>query len=170
MYWKFSAALYSGNSRLLKACATLRARMPRMPLPDFARYAQNTLTAAELTRATFTVTDLSAHPLDFVLPLLPAGQSCIIGVTRGPDGGFRLSCGFDHRVTEGGEVAQFLAEVRERLLTFGTAQTAAVDAACDYCGRTASEAVGLYKTKGLMKVLNGRGDEALCCASCWNGW
>lgn len=134
-----------------------------------ARYAVNALTPAELTRATFTVTDLSAHPLDFVLPLLPVGQSCIIGVTRDADARFRLRCGFDHRVTEGGEVAQFLAELRERLMSFGS-QRSPVEAACAYCGRTAAEAVGQFREKGLIRIFDGRGDEALCCASCWNGW
>jgi pyruvate/2-oxoglutarate dehydrogenase complex dihydrolipoamide acyltransferase (E2) component len=134
------------------------------------RYSLNQLTSAELTRATFTVTDLSAHPLDFVLPLLPRGQSCIIGVTRGPDEQFRLRAGFDHRVTEGAEVALFLGELRERLMSFGVAAARAAEPACGCCGRTASEAVGQFKEKGLLRVVNGRGEEGFCCASCWNGW
>jgi pyruvate/2-oxoglutarate dehydrogenase complex dihydrolipoamide acyltransferase (E2) component len=162
----------------------------RLGLPEVAqaiadavgRYVAGGLTAAELTRATFTVTDLSAEPLDFVLPLLPRGQSCILGVTR-DDAGFRIFAGFDHRVTEGREVAVFLGELRRRLLSFASPRAAPVAAAtgaadetgqlaaeCAYCARTAAEVTGPGKDKGLLKLADLNGREILCCASCWNGW
>jgi 2-oxoglutarate dehydrogenase E2 component (dihydrolipoamide succinyltransferase) len=134
------------------------------------RYTNNALTSAEMTRATFTVTDLSADELDFIFPLLPRGQSCILGITHSAAGGFRIFAGFDHRVTEGREIAAFLGELRTRLLTFAAAQKAAAPAAnCGYCGRSADEAVK-GKEKGLLKVIVRDGGEVLCCASCWSGW
>ncbi len=136
-----------------------------------ARYANNALTSAELSRATFTVTDLSADELDFVLPLLPRGQSCILGITQSAQAGFRIFAGFDHRVTEGREVAMFLGELRDRLRSFGSIERPGIRAACcAYCGRSAAEAVTRSKEKGLLKIVDREGCDALCCASCWNGW
>jgi pyruvate/2-oxoglutarate dehydrogenase complex dihydrolipoamide acyltransferase (E2) component len=137
-----------------------------------ARYADGALTAAELTRATFTVTDLSADELDFVLPLLPRGQSCILGITRDATVGYRIFAGFDHRVTEGREVASFLSELRVRLQSFAAPMPAAatVAAHCAFCDQSAADAVGRGKTKGLLKMVDLHSRDILCCASCWNGW
>jgi len=132
------------------------------------RYVGGGLTVAELTRATFTVTDLSASDLDFVLPLLPAGQSCILGVTHSKGSGFRVFAGFDHRVTEGREVSLFLGELRERLLSFASGH--APDAACSFCGQSLGDTVGKADAPGLLQVIGRSGAPALCCVSCWNGW
>ncbi|MGD0107610.1 MAG: 2-oxo acid dehydrogenase subunit E2 [Rhodopila sp.] len=137
-----------------------------------ARYMNNELTSAEMSRATFTVTDLSADELDFVLPLLPHGQSCILGITRSEEAGYRVFAGFDHRVTEGREVASFLSELRQRLQSFASSATrpSAVIAECTFCGRSAHDAVWSSKDKGLLKLVDREGRDVLCCASCWNGW
>lgn len=136
-----------------------------------SRYVNGELTALELTRATFTVTDLSAGELDFVLPLLPRGQSCIVGVTLSLKEGYRLFAGFDHRVTEGREVMAFLGDLRERLLSFSSTSCKVVSGpVCAFCARSAAEAVTSSREKGLLKVAGANGDELLCCGSCWNGW
>lgn len=135
-----------------------------------ARYASNDLKASELTCATFTVTDLSAEDLDFIFPLLPAGQSCIIGIVHSASG-YRLFAGFDHRVTEGREVSLFLNELRDRLYTFGSRPDAGMPTtACSICGRSALDAMQKGRDKGLLKLSDHHGRELLCCASCWNGW
>ncbi len=152
------------------ADTTALADLPEIMADAVARYVEEGLTAAEMTRATFTVTDLSDGDLDFVLPLLPRGQSCILGITRDADGAFRLFAGFDHRVTEGREVSSFLGELRTRLLSFSAAEPDGGSAHCLYCERSAEEAVGLAKDRGLLRIVDRRGREALCCASCWNGW
>ena len=136
-----------------------------------ARYVNNELTPQELTRATYTVTDLSAGELDFVLPLLPRGQSCIVGITSSAASGYRLFAGFDHRVTEGREVTAFLGELRDRLLSFSVAGLTATSASvCAFCARSSTEAVLSSKEKGLLRVVDRQGNEVLCCGSCWNGW
>jgi 2-oxoglutarate dehydrogenase E2 component (dihydrolipoamide succinyltransferase) len=136
-----------------------------------ARYLDNRLSGAELTRATFTVTDLSASELDFVFPLLPQGQSCIIGITHSAAIGFRLFVGFDHRVTEGREAGLFLHELKQRLQSYRVSRPGqATQLSCAECGRTLSEAAGRGKEKGLLKIIDRNGQEALCCMSCWNGW
>jgi pyruvate/2-oxoglutarate dehydrogenase complex dihydrolipoamide acyltransferase (E2) component len=145
--------------------------LSRLIADAVARYMDNTLTASEMSRATFTVTDLSAEELDFVFPLLPSGQSCILGITRDSASVFRLFAGFDHRVTEGREVAQFLGELSTRLQSFASSIAAPPAAlSCDYCHKTLAEAVTRSKDKGFLSVINGQGSKALCCASCWNGW
>nr|WP_321986766.1 2-oxo acid dehydrogenase subunit E2 [uncultured Lichenicoccus sp.] len=152
-----------------------RASLPELSasIADAAeRYAANQLTATELSRSTFTITDLSADGLCFMLPLLPRGQSCIIGITHNTDIGYQLYAGFDHRVTEGREVASFLADLRDRLKSFAARDRpiAKGKAECAYCGRSALEAAGKYGGKGLMRTLDGSGHDVLCCGSCWNGW
>jgi pyruvate/2-oxoglutarate dehydrogenase complex dihydrolipoamide acyltransferase (E2) component len=82
----------------------------------FRKYAQDKLTSRDLVRPTFTITDLSATGVEFVLPLLPEAQSCIIGITRSPDRGYGLYVGFDHRVSEGLEASRFLHELKQRIL------------------------------------------------------
>ena len=136
-----------------------------------ARYVNGELTSQELTRSTFTVTDLSAGELDFVLPLLPRGQSCIVGITSSATAGYRLFAGFDHRVTEGREVMAFLGDLRERIQSFSSANRMMVSAAvCAFCARSATEAVKFSKDKGLLKLVGRNGEDVLCCGSCWNGW
>jgi pyruvate/2-oxoglutarate dehydrogenase complex dihydrolipoamide acyltransferase (E2) component len=85
-------------------------------LGGFMKFSRNKLTARELSRATFTITDLSATGIDYVLPLLPQGQSCILGITNGGGRGFALHMGFDHRVTEGLNASRFLTELRDRIV------------------------------------------------------
>lgn len=136
-----------------------------------ARYMDHKLTGAELNRATFTVTDLSDGELDFVFPLLPQGQSCILGITFSAQGGFRIFAGFDHRVTDGREVTAFLGELRERVLSFSSESQRVVSAdVCEYCGRSVREAITLRKEKGLLRVIGRDGRDTLCCGSCWDGW
>lgn len=137
-----------------------------------ARYLDDKLTPQELTRATFTVTDMSAGELSFVVPILPAGQSCIIGVTRDDNAGFHLFAGFDHRVTEGREVSEFLRELKQRVISFAAAsgppKTPA--ASCYYCDGTAEELLTSQDQKGFLLVYTREGKQVMCCAGCWYGW
>ena len=151
----------------------------RVGLPDLAdiitdavgRYMNNELSSADVSRATFTVTDLSADELSFVLPLLPRGQSCILGITRTAEAGYRIFAGFDHRVTEGREVAAFLGELCARIKSFSApANEARTTAECTYCDRSLLDATTRHGDKGLMRIVDRHGNDAFCCVSCWNGW
>ncbi|WP_158809377.1 2-oxo acid dehydrogenase subunit E2 [Beijerinckia sp. L45] len=137
-----------------------------------ARYMNDELSAWEMSRATFTVTDLSGGVLDYVLPLVPRGQSCILGITRTEPANFRLFAGFDHRVTEGFEVSAFLNELAGRVRSFSEREDALPDAGlcCGICDRSLAEATVKGRDKGMLKIVDFRGRESLCCASCWNGW
>src|SRR3546814_17835403 len=64
------------------------------------KYVGKELTPDDTRHATFTVTDLSSMQVDFVWPILPAGQSCILAIPRTPALGYGLYVGFDHRFTQ----------------------------------------------------------------------
>jgi len=130
-----------------------------------SRYMEKKLSRAEITRATFTISDLSSMELDFILPLLPRGQSLIVGVTRNPSRGYSIYAGFDHRVTEGLEVAKFLTDLRDRLRSFSDGPAA--EPSCWFCGRSAREEVEIYHGRGLIKVVDAHGEEHLACNACW---
>ncbi len=133
------------------------------------RYLNDRLTLREMTRATFTVTDLSATAMDFVLPILPARQSCIIRVTRNSKEEFSIYAGFDHRVTEGREVALFLDQLADRIASFDRERASAEPARCFFCEASAGDGLNDDK-RGLLKIVRPGGDEVLFCNSCWLGW
>lgn len=81
-------------------------------------YLDESLTVADVSGGTVTVSDLSSENVLTFAPLLNDRQALAIGV--GGDATllgapFTLSATFDHRVTSGREVAQFLAACRREL-------------------------------------------------------
>ncbi len=84
-----------------------------------------TLTPAELTGSTFTVTNYGALGLDDGNPVINAPEAAILGVgTIAPrasvhDGELavrsttKLICAFDHRVSDGADAARFLRRLKE---------------------------------------------------------
>lgn len=135
-------------------------------LDGFKKYVTHRLSVQELTRATFTVTDLSPTQTDFLLPLLPQGQSAIIGIAGSSARGFRLYIGFDHRVTEGLEASRFLQELAGRVRATVTAQ-AMIHLRCGVCGEELASEDGAKRH--LLRVVDRNGAEMFCCHSCWNG-
>lgn len=135
-----------------------------------AMYMRRELTAPQLNRATFNITDVSALNLDFTFPILSEGQACIIGITRNAEGEFALYLGYDHRVTEGLQAARFLDELRLRVASFASQQTQTEAPRCSFCEKSALDETGSWHGKGLLKLLNAKGEEVLACHSCWSGW
>ncbi len=129
-------------------------------MEGFKKYARNKLSLKELTRATFTITDLSATGVDYVLPLLPNGQSCIIGIVNGGRDGFALYLGFDHRVTEGLAASRFLAALRAKVQS-AIAMLYIQTEVCAFCD--GAHPVG----KGLLRIAGSGGMDVLCCQTCW---
>ena len=62
----------------------------------------------DLKPSTFTITDLSSSSASYIRPLLNGSESLIIGVVRRSENCFGLYASFDHRVTAGLRVADFL--------------------------------------------------------------
>jgi pyruvate/2-oxoglutarate dehydrogenase complex dihydrolipoamide acyltransferase (E2) component len=135
------------------------------------RYVLGELTSGEMAGATFSITDLSPFDVDYLLPLLPANQSAIIGVTGDGAGGYRLYIGFDHRLTEGREAAHFLGDLVARVKSFDAAPAnGAQELACAFCGKAMDEETGLFQSKGLLRMIDRAGHEALCCHACFSGY
>lgn len=130
------------------------------------KYTRNRFTAAELTRATFTVTDLSPAHADFLFPLLPIGQSAIIGISGGPERGFSLNLGFDHRVTEGLEASRFLHELA-RAVVDSAIEGGMIHRKCAFCGGEPAADAPL-PAAGLLRLTDRTGAEVLCCRDCWS--
>lgn len=91
-------------------------------LVDFSmRDMRGELTDADVTGSTFTITDLSAYNILNFRPLINGEQSAILGI-----GGDKTISGmpitltvtFDHRVMSGKEVAEFLNELRQKILNY----------------------------------------------------
>ena len=80
-------------------------------------YFRKTLTSRDIKGSTFTITDLSSLGVDRFVPLINYKQSAILGVSSIDDKHNRLtlSMSFDHRVTEGRAVANFLSELSNNL-------------------------------------------------------
>jgi 2-oxoglutarate dehydrogenase E2 component (dihydrolipoamide succinyltransferase) len=139
---------------------TIKAADSLMPL-DFhervldigQRYLEKQLKVDELSNSTITVTDLSAFDILHFLPLINGRQSAIIGIgSDSEQSGHPMSIivTFDHRVTNGRDVAAFLRELRTRILSYadgvcfsrdceasqpldGTHAAPAESVACDFC-------------------------------------
>jgi pyruvate dehydrogenase E2 component (dihydrolipoamide acetyltransferase) len=87
------------------------------------------LTPAELSGSTFTVSNFGALGLDEGVPVINYPEAAILGVGLVKprpfvlDGGLTvrptatLSCAFDHRVADGAEAAAFLCELRDLIET-----------------------------------------------------
>lgn len=86
---------------------------------------QGTLTPAELTGSTFTVSNFGALGLDDGVPVINHPEAAILGmgairprpVVVGGEVAVRstmaLTCVFDHRVADGAQVGRFLCELRD---------------------------------------------------------
>ncbi|QCP50852.1 2-oxoglutarate dehydrogenase [Trinickia violacea] len=111
---------------------TIRDSDKLMPIDFFEqtieiglRYMENRLSSDELVGSTLTVTDLSSFDILYFHPLINGSQSAIVGI--GGDSSqsghpMSLNMTFDHRVSNGREVATFLKELRERLLSYAPAR------------------------------------------------
>jgi 2-oxoglutarate dehydrogenase E2 component (dihydrolipoamide succinyltransferase) len=121
--------------------------------------------------STVTLSDLSRSGADFMLPLLNARQSLIIGITRRAAERFALHASFDHRVSEGLQVARFLDELRERVQSHY--RPASMDRAsalrcsvCDHSLQAEIETGG----RGLLRIARADGSDGYLCRNCFEGW
>jgi pyruvate dehydrogenase E2 component (dihydrolipoamide acetyltransferase) len=121
-----------------------------------------------LTGSTITLSDLSRTSIEFMLPLLNADQSLIIGITRNGMAGFRLYATFDHRVSEGLQVAGFLGELRNRIESH-YADKQLANLRCSSCDQTIQREVELGR-RGLVRIVLPDATEGYLCHNCFQGW
>ena len=144
-------------------------------------YLDNQLTPEHLFGGTFTVTDLSGEGAFSFLPLINQGQSAILGVgaelATGSNGGgmYNLILAFDHQVADGRAAAQFLTELRDRMVGYEASLIGpsgggndAPEAACEMCYRSVSELHALKRH--LLKAVGPAGADRLICTICAEGW
>jgi pyruvate/2-oxoglutarate dehydrogenase complex dihydrolipoamide acyltransferase (E2) component len=125
-----------------------------------------------LMSSTVTLSDLSRSPANFMLPLLNADQSLILGITCRSPKAFELHASFDHRISEGLKVAHFLGELRDRVqshyrIAMSTAMFSALRcSACDH-GMNAELKMG---GRGLLRIALPDGKDGFLCRNCFQGW
>ncbi|HTU63653.1 MAG TPA: 2-oxo acid dehydrogenase subunit E2, partial [Polyangiales bacterium] len=127
-----------------------------------------TIPAELLGSATVTISDLSGTGADFMLPLINGDQSLIIGITRATHG-FGLHASFDHRVSEGLQVAKLLEELSSRVASHFSGVTAAPDPRCSACDRSMNDERALGH-RGFLKIALPGGAEGQLCRSCFEGF
>jgi 2-oxoglutarate dehydrogenase E2 component (dihydrolipoamide succinyltransferase) len=125
-----------------------------------------------LNGSTVTISDLSRSPANFMLPLLNTDQSLIIGITRRKSDAYTLHAAFDHRVSEGLQVAKFLGELRERIASHHRPRDTNADhlrLRCSVCEQRLEQELKLGR-KGLMRVVLPDGTDGYLCRNCFDGW
>lgn len=86
-------------------------------LDTIKQYASKKLTSKDMAGVTFTVSDLSNEGIHFFIPLIPKGQSAILGISAIDEKLQRctLSLSFDHRVTDGKKASELLRKLKKRI-------------------------------------------------------
>ncbi|MBS1659726.1 MAG: 2-oxo acid dehydrogenase subunit E2 [Bacteroidetes bacterium] len=149
-----------------KSIADIEAEILRLS----GAYLDDALAVEDLTDITFTITDLSSEGVAFFRPLINKMNSAILGVSAIDPKLQRctLSLTFDHRMTEGKEVARFLQELKERLESYRPKDASArQDVACFKCQKTLKEDLG---GAGLVRCVTPEGKDGYICQSCLKGF
>jgi pyruvate dehydrogenase E2 component (dihydrolipoamide acetyltransferase) len=133
-------------------------------------YLDNNLQVEQVTDISFTITDLGAEGVAFFQPLINKMNSAILGVSAIDKKLHRciLSLTFDHRVTEGKTVANFLRELKERLESYRPDPAEfRRGITCFKCYKTLSEDLG---GTGFVRCITPEGKEGYICQSCLKGF
>ncbi len=95
---------------------TLNLRIIEESISELSiKYSKNQLDLNELTSATFTITDLFNTSIIGFHPLVNVNNSCILGISSLHKDEFIIDLSFDHRLTSGKEVSEFLGDLKFRL-------------------------------------------------------
>jgi pyruvate/2-oxoglutarate dehydrogenase complex dihydrolipoamide acyltransferase (E2) component len=136
------------------------------------KYSANQLNIIELTSATFTITDLFNSNIISFHPLVNNNNSCILGISSLHKDEFIIDLSFDHRLTSGKEVSQFLSDLKFRLeARFNNVLKDYVegisDVKCIKCYINLTEDIdgNIFFQKVINSKYNG-----YICSNCLNGW
>lgn len=122
-----------------------------------------------LNSATVTISDLSKTDASFMQPLINGYQSLIIGVVKRNKNDFELYATFDHRISEGLRVTEFLTELKNRILSYYIDQNGITTLTCYACEKSMAEEVSL-RNIGFIKITLPNGNGANICRNCFEGW
>jgi len=135
------------------------------------KYLDDALLIDDLSDITFTITDLSGEGVSFFRPLINMMNSAILGVSAIDEKLQRsiLTVTFDHRVTEGKLVAQFLQELKNRIESYRSAHYVHANQSitCFKCFKSLQEDLS---DVGFTKCITPKGEEAYICQSCFKGF
>lgn len=135
-----------------------------------SRYLDKTLKVSDISGGNFTITDLSSYGVTSFTPLVSANQSAMLGISSYDDssGSIEVSISFDHRVTEGKYIANFLVELKERIEAL-VHSSEVTNPTCCLCLKSLKEDKEL-KSIGFYKILRHDGSNGLICNVCASGW
>ena len=133
---------------------------------------------AQSKASTITLSDLSNNFLLGFYPLIPAKQSCTIGLSNTSRNSSIISFSFDHRIISGQYASNFLNDLEKNLLKhfkndsileYSNKRIPEQDYECFFCGKDleTSKALG---NRGFLKVIANDGQERICCKVCFEGW
>lgn len=122
-----------------------------------------------LTDSTVTFSDLSRSSASFMFPLINGHQTLILGVVRKSKYMFEIFASFDHRVSEGLTVTNFLSELKSRVLSYFIDHNGAVNVSCYACGKSMTEELDLGH-RGFIKMTLANGEDENLCRNCFEGW
>jgi pyruvate/2-oxoglutarate dehydrogenase complex dihydrolipoamide acyltransferase (E2) component len=133
------------------------------------QYLEDKIPIESLTGISFTVTDLSGEGVSYFRPLVNMYNSAIMGISAIDEElqRFNTSITFDHRITEGKYVAQFLNELKARMESYAYNDAEANNhIKCYKCFKTLQEDLAQV---GLLPVITPQGKREHICQTCWNG-
>ncbi len=133
------------------------------------QYLEDKIPVESLTGISFTVTDLSGEGVSYFRPLVNMYNSAIMGISAIDEElqRFNTSITFDHRITEGKYVAQFLNELKSRMESYAYNDAEANNhIKCYKCFKTLQEDLAQV---GLLPVITPQGKREHICQTCWNG-
>jgi pyruvate/2-oxoglutarate dehydrogenase complex dihydrolipoamide acyltransferase (E2) component len=135
-------------------------------------YIQDKLTPADVSNATFTISDLSGMGVSSFYPLISENQGAILGVGAeeflpgSAWGSFVLTLAFDHQLSDGRTAALFLNDLKSRLQSYeGPPLEAHQEVSCYRCGRTADQVAELNSM-----FLQSASPEGVVCSLCAAGF
>lgn len=122
-----------------------------------------------LTCSTVTFSDLSRSPASFMFPLISGHQTLILGVVRKAKYVFEIFACFDHRVSEGLSVVNFLGNLKSRILSYFSDKNGIANMFCYACGKSMAEELSLGH-RGFIKITLANGEDENFCKNCFEGW
>lgn len=135
------------------------------------KYLDDKLSVEDLTEITFTITDLSSEGVFLFKPLVNSMNSAILGVSSIDERFNRcnLSLTFDHRITEGKLVAQFLNELKQNIESYRSNyfSNPRKNISCFKCFKKLQNDLS---DVGFAKCITPEGAEAYICQSCFKGY
>lgn len=135
------------------------------------KYIDDELNFQDVSESTFTITDLSGENVAFFYPLINAKQSAILGISSIDMELNRLvmTLTFDHRITEGKRVSDFLARLKNRIESYSKVQKNQnfdlKTKVCFKCKKSLEDEIN-YGGIGFLRIDAGVNKEMYICFEC----